>query len=392
MEQIKTKKYKLTNSKLVSAGEGTAIRDDNGVLYRNMEDLKRGITAKMRCEGYTEPQTKQAEQQKAETPEPTPPPKENNTADNTSPFSRFTTITFGDDFTDQMKKATGWNVVGIITDNRTKTDDELRDKPTRPSPLTEPVERVYSSQKEAKKYIGHRLTVDYIERLANGVQRIWIKPKKGDKNQTPPINYIGTIEFKDVKHISLTEKAIDRWVYGKYNTAFTNEDFLHINGKNIGTWEYYDDRVFAGCYTIKLDGDTASIASKHNNMFDCLEKDLRGAKNTNINLRNAVKKCGVVGAEIHISKAQPKEKDAKELKRETVRVLRDSNITLYNNKPTKDVEEVTVDTFSCVSGFSWRIGETDEWNSKDTDKLIYDMWLTYIENGGKENGMYYKIY
>lgn len=76
MEQIKTKKYKLANSKLVSAGEGTAIRDDNGVLYRNMEDLKRGITAKMRCEGYTEPQTKQAEQQKAETPEPTPPPKE----------------------------------------------------------------------------------------------------------------------------------------------------------------------------------------------------------------------------------------------------------------------------------------------------------------------------
>lgn len=73
MEQIKTKKYKLANGKLVSAGEGTAIRDDNGVLYRNMEDYNMGITARMRCEGYTEPQPKQAEQQKAETPEPQQP-------------------------------------------------------------------------------------------------------------------------------------------------------------------------------------------------------------------------------------------------------------------------------------------------------------------------------
>ena len=73
MEQIKTKKYKLANGELVSACEGTAIRDDNGVLYRNMEDYEKGITARMRCEGYTEPQPKQAEQQKAETPEPQQP-------------------------------------------------------------------------------------------------------------------------------------------------------------------------------------------------------------------------------------------------------------------------------------------------------------------------------
>lgn len=72
MEQIKTKKYKLANGKLVSAGEGTAIRDENGVLYRNMEDYEKGITARMRCEGYTEPQPKQVEQQKEETPEPQP--------------------------------------------------------------------------------------------------------------------------------------------------------------------------------------------------------------------------------------------------------------------------------------------------------------------------------
>lgn len=320
-----------------------------------------------------------------------PPPKATNTTNYTRPFPRYTTITFGDDFTNEMKRASGWNVVEVITDNRAKTDDELRDKPTRPSPLTEPVERVYASDpKDVQKYTKRQLTVDFVERLANGVQRIWIKTKP--KNPKPPINYVGTIEFKNVKHITLTDNAVPKWLQATYNTAFFNEDFLHINGENIGTWEYYDDRVFAGCYTVKLDGDTAAIASKHNNMFDCLEKDLRGAKNTNINLRNAVKKCGVVGAEIHISKAQPKEKDAKELKRETVKALRDNNVTLYNNKPTKDVEEATVDTFSCVNGFLWRVSETDEWNSKDTNKLIYDMWLTYIENGGKENGMYYKIY
>ena len=39
-----------------------------------------------------------------------------------------------------------------------------------------------------------------------------------------------------------------------------------------------------------------------------------------------------------------------------------------------------------------RTSETDAWNRKDTENLIYDMWLTYTENGGKENGMYYKIY
>lgn len=71
MEEIKTKKYKLTNGKLVSAGEGTAIRDENGVLYRNMEDYNKGITARMRCEGYTEQPTKEVEE-KQEPPEPQP--------------------------------------------------------------------------------------------------------------------------------------------------------------------------------------------------------------------------------------------------------------------------------------------------------------------------------
>lgn len=321
---------------------------------------------------------------------PIPPPP--STATNTTrPFPRYTTITFGADFTEQMKKAAGWEVVEVITDNREKTNDELRDKPTRPSPLTEPVQRTYSSDpEEASNFKGRRLTVNYIERLANGVQRIWIKTKP--KNEKPPINYIGTIELAKVKHITMTDDAVDRWLNGSYNTAFTKEDFLHINGENIGTWEYYDDRVFAGCYTIKLDGDATAIASKHNNMFDCLEKDLRGAKNTNINLRNAVKKCGIVGAEIHVSQAQPKEKDAKELKRETVKALRENNTPLFNNKPVKDVKEATVDTFACTSGFEWRVGETDEWNAKDTENLIYDMWLTYIENGGKEHGMFYRIY
>lgn len=96
MEQIKTKKYKLANGELVSAGEGTAIRDNNGVLYRNMEDYEKGITARMRCEGYTEPQPKQEEQQKAETPEPQKPqPKQ--PQNKLSETGYRAEITFGND-------------------------------------------------------------------------------------------------------------------------------------------------------------------------------------------------------------------------------------------------------------------------------------------------------
>ena len=96
MEQIKTKKYKLANGKLVGAGEGTAIRDNNGVLYRNMEDYEKGITARMRCEGYTEPQPKQAEPQKAETPS-TQPPQPKQPKKKLSETGYRVEITFGND-------------------------------------------------------------------------------------------------------------------------------------------------------------------------------------------------------------------------------------------------------------------------------------------------------
>ena len=55
METVKTKKYELINGKPVQTGEGTAMRDDNGVLYRDTEDYLKGITAQQRSKN--EPRT-----------------------------------------------------------------------------------------------------------------------------------------------------------------------------------------------------------------------------------------------------------------------------------------------------------------------------------------------
>lgn len=317
-----------------------------------------------------------------------PPPKATNTTNYKRPFPRYTTITFGDDFTNEMKRASGWDVVEIITDNRAKTDDELRDKPILPSPLTEPIEIIYTNEPSgAKKRKKHKLTVDFVERLANGIERIWIKTDP--KDPRPPINYVGTIEFKNVKHITLTDDANEKWLRARYSTVFYNEDFLHINGESIGE-ENEEEPVYAGVITIKLQGDTKLKVAKRVNMFGGLGEELRESVNTNFS--NAVKQYGIVGAEIWASPSQPSEKDAKDLKREIVGGLRERGIELYNNEPVKDTKEATVDVFACANGYKWRVNQEDDWNTQPSKNLKGDMPETYARNGGKENGMYFKIY
>ena len=173
------------------------------------------------------------------------------------------------------QKTDGWKAKEVVTDNRNQTKEELRDKGVRPSALSEKAPATHESNtRTTPVFKGKPLTVDYIEHTENGAQRIWLKTK----GATQPINYVGNIELKNVKHITLTDEAVNRWLNATETTVFFNEDILHINGKNIGSWKRSDDDIYAGCYTIKLDGDEKTIASKHNNMFDCLEKDLRGTK------------------------------------------------------------------------------------------------------------------
>jgi DNA-binding transcriptional regulator PaaX len=49
MEIVKTKKFKFIDGKIVYTGDGTAVRDGNGVLYRYTEDYRKGITAQQRA-------------------------------------------------------------------------------------------------------------------------------------------------------------------------------------------------------------------------------------------------------------------------------------------------------------------------------------------------------
>ncbi len=158
MEEIKTKKYKLTNGKLVNAGEGTAIRDENGVLYRNMEDYNKGITARMRCEGYTEQPTKKVEEkQEPPEPKPTKQPKKK-----LSDIGYRDEITFGNDLNQEQKK--------VATDTPKKSDTNKTYK---------------------------RVLVDYVEENENGSQTIRIKK--------PPLllNYNGKHKFVGAKTIAI---------------------------------------------------------------------------------------------------------------------------------------------------------------------------------------------
>lgn len=387
MEQIKTKKYKLANGELVSAGEGTAIRDINGILYKNREDYENGITARMRCEGYTEPQPKQAvERVDQKIMDVTPPPPEFTQDYNDLPHKnrkQYTKTTFGNDFTDEMKIAAGWNVADVLTDNRKKSSEELRDKKPLSSPLTEPAPKINQSTKN-KIITRGKLTVDLVELLENGVQRILFKGISKF-----PLYYQGDIRLEGVKHIVLTNEAKTKWLRGDGKLIVSNNDILHINAESIGE-ENIEDPVYAGVITIKLQGDTKLKVAKRVNMFGGLGEELRESDNTNFS--NAVKQYGIIGAEIWASPSQPSEEDAKDLKREIVGDLRERGIELYNNEPVKDTKEATVDVFACANGYKWRINQEDDWNTQPSKNLKGDMPKTYAENGGKENGMYYKIY
>lgn len=386
MEQIKTKKYKLANGKLVSAGEGTAIKDDNGVLYRNKEDYYEGITARMRCEGYAEQPPKEEENVDPKMMDVTPPPPEFNQDYNEYPhknYKKYTKTTFGDDFTNEMKIAAGWKVAEVLTDNRNKTSDELRDKKPRPSPLTEPVEKL--NQSTQNKIIAKRkLTVDLVELLENGVQRIWFKSVS-----KRPLYYKGDIKLEGVKHIVLTDDAKIKWVRGDEKLLFSNNDILHINAESIGK-ENKTDPIYAGVVSIKLKNDTKLKIAKRVNMFGGLGEELRESDNTNFS--NAVKQYGIIGAEIWTSPSQPSEEDAKDLKRYIVDGLRENGIELYNNEPVKDTEEETVDVFACANGFRWRVNKNDDWNTKPSKNFKGDMPEIYKNNGGIDHGMYFQIY
>ena len=304
------------------------------------------------------------------------------------PFQIYTDITFGSDFTEDMPKPPSWGKATIITDNRNKPTEDLTDKEVRTSPYNEPLQRTYTrvdDEEINKKYKGKRLMVDYVEMYENGVQTIHIRSRR----ELHPINYIGTINFEGVKSVTLVDGSEKKWLKAQNNLLFS-DDFLHINGMAIGSWVQESDSIFAGVYTIRLSGDTKTKVARHGNIFDNIMLDLR--RSTNTNFLNGTKKCGIAGAEIYVSEHIASEDERKERKREMVEEMRRNGEALYNNEPVKDTEEATVDMFACVGGFQYRTPEEKQWNNMDTTNLVFGMYSAYANHGGKENGMFFKIY